>query len=371
MLRTLDRYLLRSFLHNYLLALFVMISLYVTLDLFVNFDEFTEVDEFTGRAPRAVEAVRNIASFYGYNLPLYFSQISAVITLFAAALTLARMQRANEMTAVLASGTSMYRIAAPVITAALLLNVLWYADQEFVLPRIAHKLVRERDDVNGRKVQQVWCLRDGPTRLLSAGEFRPNSGKMYQMMVLDRDAHLMLSGVLTADEAEYDAAAGGWRLERGVRIQRGSASTDVAGPDEEIVKEFPTFYKSDLTPEEIILRQSAQWLDFLSLRQLSELERRNVVPADRVAQIRHTRFTTPINSMVLLLLGIVFFLHREPTSVIVQGGKALAVCATCFIVSFIGQQLVGAIDIAPALPAWLPTILFAPVCAVLLDGIRT
>jgi len=42
-MKTLDRYLLQSFLVNYFLSLFVLISLYVVLDLFVNLDEFTAV----------------------------------------------------------------------------------------------------------------------------------------------------------------------------------------------------------------------------------------------------------------------------------------------------------------------------------------
>ena len=42
MLSVLDRYILRSLLINYLIAIGTMISLYVVLDLFVNMDEFTE-----------------------------------------------------------------------------------------------------------------------------------------------------------------------------------------------------------------------------------------------------------------------------------------------------------------------------------------
>ena len=87
--------------------------------------------------------------------------------------------------------------------------------------------------------------------------------------------------------------------------------------------------------------------------------------------------------MRILLLGIVFFLTREPASVIVQGGKALAVCATCFIISFIGQQMIsslsalptlpllGSVAIPSALPAWLPIILFAPLCVLFLYDIKT
>jgi len=375
--KTVDRYLLRSFVANYLLSLFVMISLYVSLDLFVNLDEFTE------ESSSLPVVLGHIASFYGYNLFLYFSQLSGVITLFAAALTLARMQRSNEMTALLSSGCSMYRIAAPVIVAGLFMNVLWIVDQEVVLPRVAYKLARPRDDVEGHRVYGVWCLKDGPSRLLSAVRFYPANRRLGRMMVIERNERGMLEGVITADLAEWDAGRGGWVLSRGMRIQRVAETMDLASPDEGVRREPLTFYRSELNPEEIVLRQSAQWMNFLSLRELGELQRRRVVSAGQVAQIRHTRFTQPINNVLLLLLGIVFFLRREPGSVIVQGGKALAVCASCFVIGFIGVHLIGAIDmtlplpligsvqIPPALPAWFPVIVFSPLCVLLLDSVKT
>jgi lipopolysaccharide export LptBFGC system permease protein LptF len=81
MLSTLDRYIVRSFLVNYGIAVSVLIAMYVVLDLFVNFDEFTEA------GLPAAQVIRNLGSYYGYNLFLYFSQIAGVITLFAAACT--------------------------------------------------------------------------------------------------------------------------------------------------------------------------------------------------------------------------------------------------------------------------------------------
>ncbi len=377
MLKTIDRYLLRSFLYNYLLSLAVMISLYVTLDLFVNLDEFTE------ESPGAVEILRNIVSFYGYNLFLYFAQLSGVITLFAGAITLARMQRSNEMTAFLASGTSMYRIAAPIIVAGLLMNVLWIVDQEVIVPSVAYKLVRPRDDIEGRRVYGVWCLQDGPGRLLSASRFYPKNQRLLRMVVLEREPDGTLTGVVTADLAEWDAGQRGWNLKRGTRTYQATKTLDISTPGAGIRGESLSFYKSDLSPEEIVLRQSAEWTHFLSLRQLGELQRRNVVGAAQVAPIRHARFTQPINNLLLLLLGIVFFLRREPASVIVQGGKALAVCSACFVIGFVGIHLIGSIQtefmlpllglvhVPSALPAWFPALVFSPVCVLLLDGIRT
>jgi hypothetical protein len=96
-----------------------------------------------------------------------------------------------------------------------------------------------------------------------------------------------------------------------------------------------------------------------------------------VDRIKHERFTNPINNMVLLLLGIAFFLNRLPETVLTQGAKALGTCAVSFLIAFAGQHLIGAagavagIPIPPALPAWMPIFLFGPVAVLLLANVKT
>jgi lipopolysaccharide export system permease protein len=375
MIRTLDRYLLGTFFATYLMSLGVLISLYVALDLFVNFDEFTEQGWQSGKV------LWSVFDYYFFNLPLYFSQISGVITLFAACGTLVRLQRQNEITAILASGTSLYRVAAPIVVAALLTNFLVVVDYEVVLPKVAAKLSRERDDVDGSRVYDVWCIRDGKDRLLSAMRFSPKEEAIRNLIVMELSKNPAtrgrLSSVLTADKAYWQSEEHGWQLERGVRIRRAS---DVAGglsADSSIQREIVDFYASQLTPDELLLRQTAQWIRFLSVSQLSELERHGEVDPEATAQIKHSRFTMPINNMILLLIGITFFLSRLPEGILHQGAKALGTCAVVFLIAFVGQQFVGSVEAVgttpfwQALPAWLPIFLFGPLAVVMLDKIKT
>ena len=60
-----------------------------------------------GTLIRATCSTRSIADYYFFNLPLYFSQISGVVTLFAACGTLVRLHRQNEVTAILAGNDLM------------------------------------------------------------------------------------------------------------------------------------------------------------------------------------------------------------------------------------------------------------------------
>jgi lipopolysaccharide export system permease protein len=364
---TLDRYILRGLIVNYLIAIGVMISLYVVLDLFFNMDEFTENE--TG-------VLLDIASFYGNRIFLYFAQLSGVITLFACLVTLARMRRQNELTAVLASGVSLYRLAAPVVAFAILTSTLWYVDTEVVIPRIAHKLARRHDDARGLRTYRIRFLRDQDNALLSAQQYLPSEQLIKRMAVMQRSAEGRLEGVLLAELAHWEPdaslpAGGYWRLDRGRELRRVETLPEAIAPQETVDIELVNRYESDLDPHTIEIRQSSGWTKFLSSQRLAELSQElEGEPLRQVQKHRYARFTTPFVNLVMLLLGLPFILDRLPGSLLVAGSKALMVCGFCFLLTFIVQNFT--VDGQwSTLPAWAPIIVFAPVCAVLLDRLRT
>ncbi|NOS99643.1 MAG: YjgP/YjgQ family permease [Phycisphaerales bacterium] len=366
---TLDRYIVRQLGVDYAIALTVMMSLYVVLDLFFNIDEFTEVSSSW------TAVLGDIASYYGSHAFLYFSQLSGVITLFACLTTLARMRRGNELTAVLSSGVSLYRVAVPIVVFGLGTSLLWYVDTETILPRLAHHLARSHEDARGRAARGIWFVRDGETALLSAMEFVPARGWMRQPLVLFRDENGRATRLLEAQEASWKAveghpAGGVWRLEQGLERRLDAVSGDSIRPSDVPDTSAVEYYESRLGPRSIEARQAQQWLKFSSTRELSRLADEDPTLVGRVRQVRHSRFATPLVHMLMLLLGVPFFLSREPANVLADAGKCVATCGLCFLLSFSSEHFVVGTTLS-ALPAWLPLIAFSPVAVVLIDRIRT
>lgn len=376
MLSILDRYLLRSLIVNYVIAVAVMLSLYVVLDMFVNMDEFTEAGY------PALTVLSNIVDYYAANLLLYYSQLSGVITLFACAAVLARMRKLNELTAILASGVSLYRVARPVFIFAVVITGVLIVDTELLIPRVAHKLARDHDDADGKRAYEVWFLRDRDGASLSAGKFRPthrdSQGQdepiLERLLVLFRDENGAVVRTLEADRATWQPPTdvrptGRWKLERGKLMTRRIRQAGTLGPREDISISEPLYYESDLSPEAIQVRQSSGWIKFLSLSQLRDLELSGTVSPQTIAKTRHSKFVTPLVSLLLLLLGLPFFLDRSPADVVRDAGRCMLVCGLCYVVAFIGQSInAGG---ASALPAWIPIFVFGPVGVVLLDRVRT
>ncbi len=364
----LDRYIFRSLIVNYLIALAVMVSLYMTLDLFFNVDEFTESQE------SVAQILRNVGSYYATHGFLYFSQLSGVITLFACVATIARLRRANELAAIVASGVSLYRVAAPVVVFGILTSTLWYLDAEVAIPSMAHRLARNHEDASGDNAKGIWLVNDGERDLLSARVFIPTAKEMQYLLVQHRDETGNIEKVTEADVARWkpipDHPHGGvWELEGGKEIVRRVADSSL-GPQEKMVPTPVTTYESSLTPESIELRQAQQWIRFLSSAKLNALKEREPFMAARVREVQHARFATPIVHFLMMLLGVPFFLSREPANIIRDAGKCVLTCGLCFLLAFVGENFIQT-DTLSAMPSWLPMIIFAPVAVVLIDRIRT
>ncbi len=366
-----DRHIIKGLLANYLIAIGVMISLYIVLDLFFNMDEFTESVSGT------TDVMLDIVSFYGARVFLYFAQLSGVITLFACLITLARMRQQRELIAVLASGVSLYRVAAPVMAFGLATTAMWYVDTELIIPSIAHKLARRHDDARGLKTYGVWFLQDRDDALLSAQQYVPGEGTIKRLLVIKRNETGHLSSIIEAERATWEPSTdnseflGTWKLERGTEKTRIEETGDSLAPQGDFVSSLIASYPSNLDPKTIEMRQSTGWIRYLSSMQLKELANRaEGYTLEQIQDARHSRFTTPIVSLIMLALGLPFVLDRIPAGVVAAGSKSLLVCGSCFLVAFVSQSI-GSPTHLSALPAWLPVIIFAPITAVLFDRIRT
>ena len=90
-MKTLDRYIVRSFLVSALLWFIVMMSLRVVTDLFVNMDEFAKLGMGFG------QTCAYIAQYYSCQSLVYFTELGGVTIVASAAFSLARMNHTNEL----------------------------------------------------------------------------------------------------------------------------------------------------------------------------------------------------------------------------------------------------------------------------------
>ena len=367
-MRILDRYIAKSFLTGYAIAFCVLIGLRIIMDLFVNLDEFAEQSDL------GVWAVSsNIATFYGLHATVYFRDLAGVVTVVAAAFSLGKMVRDNELVAILASGVSAQRVVAPILAMAILFTALWVADQELLIPAISSKLARGHGDIPGEEYFRVYFLADGNGSLICARTFFVKTATLDKPTIItrratDRPGIWEATGWISADRARFNETTGEWDLDNGLFVDAQSQN------DPQVVRSYRS---PDLLPKDIPVLCESEYKSLFSSRQLSALAARKVRIQD-VAEIysqKHFRITEPIINLTMLMVSLPVLICRDPKTMKSAILVSFALTAACFVTTFVckmfSTEVVFTERVMPELWAWLPVFIFLPVAFIELDAMRT
>jgi lipopolysaccharide export system permease protein len=365
--KILDRYVARNFLIGYAIAFCVLIGLRIIIDLFVNLDEFTEHADLG-----AFAVAGNILSFYGLHSMLYFRDFAGMIIVVAAAFSLGKMIRSNELVAVMASGVSLKRAIVPMVLLAFLLTGLLVIDQEFLIPPLSDKLVRGQDALPGQETYDVWFIGDGNGSLICSQRFDVKTSTLQKPTIITRSKKAgsiiwEVTGRISAEKAVYNPKTGKWDLINGQFTEKGSL----------IGAQPITSYVSDITPKDIPVMRRSGYKTLLSSRQLSALaaQRTKIKDLAELFSQKHFRITDPIINLVMLMVCLPILVCRDPKSMKTAIMISFGVTTACFIITFICKMLATEVvffdRVMPELWAWLPVFIFAPIAFIELDSMKT
>jgi len=364
-MKTLDKYVAKNFLIGYIIALCVLLGLRIIIDLFVNLDEFTEHADLG-----ALAVVKNISIFYGLNSLLYFRDFAGIITVLAAVFSLGKMVRSNEFVAMMASGVSLKRVIAPIVFLSVLLTALLVIDQEFIIPPLGDKLVRQQDDIPGQESYDVRFITDENGSLIFSRKFDLRTSTLYNPTIITRRSSSsspvwVYTGWISAEKATYNPKTHKWDLTNARFFEK-----DTGKAPQPI-----NVYSSNLTPKDIPVRLKSKYKTLLSLAQLAELQEQG--PHKDLAQLysqKHFRVTDPIINLVMLMVALPILVCRDPKSMKSAVTISFALTGTCLITAFMCKMFATEVVFARVMPelwAWLPIFIFLPVAFIELDIMRT
>jgi len=387
-MKILDRYIIRQFLVNYLVLLAVLMLLIIMLDLIFNLDEFVQVAERVedaGAWSKFAAVVGAIFNFYWPKVFLFFIYAAGVLPIGAAGFTLAGMIRNRELTAMLAGGVSLYRVALPLLLVGCVLSCLTLIDYELIVPRLREKLIVEHHHVKegGIGPYRLQFVPDlGPDRngdglpdrslLLNAAEFDADDQTMTRVSILERNARGKATRRITAAQAIWNDERRGWELIDGFAVTSADRNATGATPTD---PEPVDFIDSELGPTMVMLHRNARLRQLLSLGELGRLmESQSGVVTDEMhaelQRIRHGRFSMILTNVLILAMGLPFFLVRGPANLLRQSVMAAPLCLGAWAGGFILMQMGGGLG-PPAMTAWLSTLIYLPIALFMMDRIET
>jgi len=382
-MRTLDRYVLRLFLINFAVLLTVLLSLFVLIDLIVDVDKFVEAGQARGgdhTVQWLLATLWSAIGYYGPMLPLLYSLFGGLLVVAASGFTLLALARRGELLAMLTSGQSMLRIAAPLILAGILLNAAVLPQQEYLIPRFSSQLLQGKSKVDESRMDrfEVLFAKDGAGHLLAAEAFLARSQRLHGVLILVRDREGLTVRRIEARSATWTGS--GWRLVAGRALTAPHLPEAEAGLSDAprvpgggasaAAKHFST----DLSPDVLLARQAQAYPRLLSLTRLWRLSANPALERDQRARMLgliHGRFAAVLVNVLILLIVLPVLSPRDVKANLVRratqaAGLTLAAWGMALVLGQLTAPLVG-----PVTAAWLPVSLYLPLAAWQVGSIRS
>jgi lipopolysaccharide export system permease protein len=374
-MKILDRYVVRLFLINFVILAVAFLFLFLVVDLIVDLDEFLEAGRVRAEEFGGVlwATLWTIWDYYGPVFLLLYVFFSGLLVVGAMGFSFAGLTRSGELVAMLTSGISVFRLAAPVVVVGCGLNALTLPLQEAVIPRFAHKLTRSKSQVRHEAISafEVLYAVDGRGRLLSAARFDPTLDQpmLSGVTILDRDARGRTVRRVTAEQAFWEEGRGGWELVGGLAIRPSWGGEEPAGAGGRQVG-VVGFFATDLSPQVLLAERASIYPRLLSFVELNRLASNPAVESGLIRQIMHSRFSVVILNVLILVMALRFFLQREPTRTLRQGVAGAAAALGAWGAGLMILQA-GSTQLNPVAAAWLPVVIFLPISAVMLQTIKS
>jgi LPS export ABC transporter permease LptF/LPS export ABC transporter permease LptG len=359
----LDDYILRDFVMylGMILASFVMLMLVFTLfeligDILRNQIPFVVVGEY----------LLNVSPYFVYN-------VTPVSMLLAVLITFGLMTRSNELTAIKATGISIYRVIVPVmVVAAFVAAGLFFFDQ-FYLPLANKRQDALRNLIKG-KPAQTYLL---PDRKWIKG--KQSTIYYYRFFDADRDEFGSLSAFqydpvtfqltqrVYAARAHWAGSLQKWVYEQGwEREFRGPAIESYRTFDVSTfssLNELPSYFKKEV-------KQFTE-MNYQELKKYIHDLQQGGFDVVRLRVQLQKKFAFPLITLVMAVLAVPFALSAGRRGAI--GGVAIAVgIAVIYLtISNFSESMGNVSQLPPGLAAWAPDLFFALVGGYLILKVPT
>ena len=352
----LDEYVLREFLGTFTLVLvtFVMLML-----LFTFFELLGDI--IRNHSPLL------LVSEYLLNLtPSMIYTITPLSVLIAVLVVFGVLNRSSELTAMKATGISLYRIVVPVLVIACVLATALFLFDEFYLPKANRKQEALRNVIKGRPAQTVehpgenWIFgqqKPGePGRIFYYEFFDAAQDSFVNISVFEFDpGSFSISKRIFASRARWDPILDQWVFDNG--WERSFKGDEISTYQPFVLSTFPEireqpqyFKKEELLSSEMSFNELAAYIHDLGQSGFDTMRLR--VQLNR-------KLAYPLITLVMAVLAVPFALSMGRRGSLAGIAVAIGVAIAYFVVDGTFEAMGSVNILPPLLAAWSPDLVFA------------
>lgn len=346
----LDNYILRTFLGY----LGMVLASFIVLTLIFTFFELLG-DIIKNHVPLSMVAA------YLLNLtPSMIYVMTPLSVLIAVLVTFGLMNRSNELTAMKATGISIYRAIVPVLVVSSLVSVSLFLFDQYYLPEANTRQEAIRNNIKGRPAQtflrpdRKWIFGE-KNEIYYYQHFDADSNEFASLSAFQLDpATFQITRRIYANHAHWENELKGWVFEQGwdrsistdaVKDYRRFAVTTF--PD---FNEPPTYFKKEV--------KQSQEMNYGELQSYIQELQQSGFEVVRLRVQLQKKIAYPAIALVMAVLAVPFSLMAGRRGALTGIATALVIAIVYLVAANFFEALGNVNQLPPALAAWAPDLLF-------------
>lgn len=357
----LDRYLVKKFLAVLTFALIAMVSIFVAVNYVENADKFID-----RKVPTDI-----IISYYLNFIPNIITLTLPVDILLASLFSIGGLARFNELTAIKASGVSLYRLIFPVWICAAGVSLLNFWISENIVPAANQKKTDlwqthvERVNINRRAMGRDIAMYDPSGVKVFIDKFDKNR-LVASNISIQKFFGTQLIERMDALEASWDSAKSSWTLK--------NVSVRIFDQGHEKVERLTALVKDDLffDPEDILRRESSpEEMNFQEMSAFITKLRRSGARTERWEVDYYLKFSYPLTCFIMVLFGAPLAASRRKSGAGMNIFLTLVICFSYWILIQMGRWMGYSQSLTPIQAAWLGNAVFGFLSILILSRMKS
>lgn len=360
---TLDKYVIKGFFTYFFLILAAFIIIFIVFTFFELLN-----DIFENKIPASV-----VLNYFRFLMPQIIYYMIPVSVLVGVLINFGILTRTSQIIAMKASGISLYRLSWSLLLVAVLISVLSFALQEYVLPYSNQKQDALRNVIKGRGAQTYYR----PDRKWMMGE----QSRIFNYNLFDEDRNLFggisvfefdpvsfeLQRRIYATRAVWDAKSRDWVFEDGweYRFQSQRTAHFQRFQNERFpeITEAPQYFKKEV-------KESSQ-MNYAELQAYIDDLRRSGFDVVKLTVALHKKLSFPLVSLIMCMIAIPFSFSTGRHGSLYGFGLSIMIGIVYWVMLNFFEQIGGAGKLVPILAAWAPNMIFGASGIYLLFSIET
>lgn len=357
-----DNYVLRHF----LLYVALVLAAFVVLTTVFTFFELLG-DIIRNRVPLVT-----VGDYLINVIPSLLYLVTPLSVLVAVLVTFSLLHSSNELTAMKASGVSVYRVIAPVLLIALCIAAALFVFEQFYLPGANTRQEAIRTTIKGKPPQtfarpdRKWIF--GRQNVIYYYEhFEPELNEFVGISAFEFDPQTFkIVRRAYAARAYWGATLQKWVLERGWLRTFSASGEDFRRFDVETFATFsepPAYFKKEV-------KQSSEMNYGELARYIRDLKQSGFETVRLQVQL-HKKFAYPMICFVMAVLAVPFSLSAGRRGALSGIAVALGIAVVYWVTSGLFEALGNVNQLPAPLAAWAPDILFGLIGGYLIFKVPT